>query len=649
MTLNNFHPLRLFFTAVFFAFLLMNCAAATVHDTLGSKRLQFVENQGQWEPQVLYKADVSGGVMFLEKDGITFAFRDQEAVDKLLRFKYMAPDLRRLSEAPSDIINCHSYRMQFTGTSDQVKVSASDPAKEYVNFYIGNDPKKWASGVKKYSGVNYDGIYPNIDLNIYENNYLLKYDFVVHPGGNPQDIGMEYTGQEEISLQENNLIIRTSINKVIEVKPYAYQMVGGEKVRIECSFKLRGHHVSYLINGKYDPKLELVIDPILIFSSYSGSTSDNWGYTATYDSQGFLYAGGNVFGMGYPTTPGAYQVVYGGNSCDIAISKYDVTGTFLVYSTYLGGSSTEVANSLIVDAYDQLFVLGTTSSSNYPVTANAYDQTFNGGTAYTLTYILSYSGSDIVVTKFNAAGTALLASTYLGGTGNDGLNMMAPLRYNYADDVRGEIMIDPNNNIYIASTTASTDFPVTAGAFQTTHAGGTQDGVIAKFDNNLTTLIWASYLGGSGNDAIYSIVIDQDENPYVSGGTTSLDFPVTPGVLRPSYQGGTADGYITHVNKNGTAIMQSTYWGSPAYDQTYFVENDNSGRIYTLGQTAAMGNSWVFNAGWYITNGGQFISKMSATLDTLIWSTAFGTGNGGPDIFWLTFATKFISRVGAAV
>jgi gliding motility-associated-like protein len=619
--------------------------ADAIHDTLGSKKAEFVENKGQWNSKVLFKTDVSGGEMFLERDGISFAFRDQEAVDKLLRFKYMAPDQRRLSATPDDRINCHAYRIHFLGCSPAVSVSSEGKTNDYVNFYIGNDSRQWASDVRKYHRVNYQSLYDGIDLSVYEKNYLIKYDFTVHPGADPKKIVLQYEGQDDIRLKDDNLVIKTSVNQVIEVKPYAYQVIGGKTVKVECHFKTRGNKVSYDIGRGWDPAYDLIIDPVLIFSSYSGSTSDNWGYTATYDSHGYLYAGGNVFGLGYPTTPGAYQVSYGGASCDIAISKYDVTGTFLIYSTYLGGASTDVANSLIVDAFDQLFVLGTTSSANYPVTPGAYDLTFNGGTAYTLTYVLAYAGSDIVVTKFNAAGTSLLASTYLGGSGNDGLNMTSPLRYNYADDVRGEIMIDGNNNIYIASTTASGDFPVTSGAFQGIFNGGAQDGVVVKLDNVLSTVIWASYLGGSGNDAIYSIVVDTAENVYVSGGTTSTDFPTTAGVLKPSFQGGSADGFITHIDKTGNNILQSTYWGSSAYDQTYFVENDAAGNIFTLGQTAATGLTWVTNAAYFVNNGGQFISKMSATLDTLIWSTAFGTGNVGPDISPTAFLVDLCDKI----
>ncbi len=618
--------------------------ASAQKDTIGSGRLEFTENKGQWEKEVRYKADIGGGAMFLSKGFFTFAFRDQDAVHDLMHFKYLGDEKRKLAARPQDIVRYHAYRVTFNGCNPDVQIEARGETPDFVNYYLGSDPEKWASSVKKYTRLQYQSLYPGVDLRIYEKDFLLKYDFLLQAGADPGQISIEYSGIDDLSLVNDNLYIKTSVNQVIELKPFAYQDIDGNRKEVSCRFRVRGNQVSFKL-GSYDRQHPLVIDPVLIFSSYSGSTADNWGYTATYDSKGFLYAGGNVFGVGYPVTLGAYQISYGGASCDIAISKYDTTGHTMIYSTYLGGSGTEVPNSLIVDSYDQLFVLGTTSSSDYPVTANAYDQTYNGGTAYTLTYVLNYTGSDIVVTKFNSSGTGLIASTFLGGTGNDGLNTQAPLRYNYADDVRGEIMIDVNNNIYIASTTASTDFPITAGSFQQTHAGGTQDGLLVKMDNNLTNIIWSSYLGGSGNDAVYSILVDHNEDIYVAGGTTSTNFPTTPGVLKPSYQGGSSDGYITHIAGDGSQIMHSTYWGSSVYDQTYFVENDNYGNIYTLGQTSALGNYWVTNAAWYITNGGQFISKMNSRLDTLVWSTAWGTGNGGPDVSPTAFLVDLCDKI----
>lgn len=633
------------YVIVFVSFIISAVNTYAVKDTIKSSKFSFIENKNQWDSNILYKADIDGGALFLEKNLITFAFIDAEALHDLLGFKYLPAEERNIRSVPSNVINCHSYKMHFAGASPDVKVDAIRPYPDFNNYFLGNDESRWASNVKKYQEVYYTGIYEGINLKIYEQDYLLKYDFIVSPGADPDQIQLEYEGVNDISLIEGNLVIKTSVNRVIEVKPFAYQEIDGVKKKIECVFKLRGNIVTFILKEKYNTDYELIIDPVLIFSSYSGSTADNWGYTATYDSKGFLYAGGSAFNIGYPVTPGAYQTSYGGNSCDIAISKYDTSGTFMIYSTLLGGNGTDVANSLIVDSYDQLFVLGTTSSTNYPVSAFAFDQTFNGGSNYTLTYVLNYSGSDIVVTKFNNNGTALLASTYLGGSANDGLNMQTPLKYNYADDVRGEIIIDDNNNIYIASTTASSNFPVTSGCFQPSHAGGIQDGVVVKMDNSLTTVIWASYLGGSGNDAVYSILVDPNEDIYVAGGTTSFDFPLTSGVLNASYQGGSADGYITHIGQNGDIILHSTYWGSSAYDQTYFVENDIHNNIFVLGQTGASGMTFINNAAWYTSGGGQFISKMNFSLDTLIWSTAFGTGNGGPDISPTAFLVDLCDKI----
>src|SRR5690606_22243025 len=184
----------------------------------------------------------------------------------------------------------------------------------------------------------------------------------------------------------------------------------------------------------------------------------------------------------YPTTTGAYQVLYGGGNIDVAITKYDVSGTFLIYSTYLGGNGSEIPHSLVVNNYDELFIYGTTGSANFPVTANAFDQTFNGGTSVNgvgMGFVYP-SGCDIFISRLNVSGTTLLASTFLGGTGNDGLNLAGGLKHNYADESRGEIDIDKLNYVYLASTTSSTNFPGVAGAFQSTYGGGSQDGIVVK-------------------------------------------------------------------------------------------------------------------------------------------------------------------------
>ena len=232
------------------------------------------------------------------------------------------------------------------------------------------------------------------------------------------------------------------------------------------------------------------------FSTYSGSTSDNFGYTATYDNQGFLYSGSTSFGIGYPTTLGAYQVNYANQlgGTDIAITKYDTTGTQRIYSTYLGGALDELPHSMIVNTKDELFVFGTTASNDFPTTTGSIQTNFKGGVPFTPSGIgVGFpNGSDIFVSKLSASGGDLLASTFIGGSNNDGLNLSPKLKYNYADEVRGEIDIDINNNIYLATSTKSNDFPIIGGVQSVLK--GDQEGCILKLDDQLTTIVWSSFL-----------------------------------------------------------------------------------------------------------------------------------------------------------
>jgi hypothetical protein len=242
----------------------------------------------------------------------------------------------------------------------------------------------------------------------------------------------------------------------------------GDIIPVDCKFVLKGKNV-YLNFGTYDKNLPLIIDPTLVFCSYSGSYVDNWGYTSTYDNEGNLYGGSSVFGIsypGFPTTTGAYQITYGGALKILVFQNLIQPEVLCCISTYLGGNGSEVPHSLIVNDNNELYVLASTSSSNFPVTSNAFDTSFNGGSNFTLTNVIQYlTGSDIVITKFNVNGTQLLGSTYFGGSGNDGLSTDTRLRKNYADEVRGEIMIDEFSNVYIVSSTNSSNLPTTSGLF----------------------------------------------------------------------------------------------------------------------------------------------------------------------------------------
>lgn len=616
-----------------FLFIIPFTLFAHERDTLeGSSTWKFSENKGQWESVVKYKAQIKNGAFFLEQNQLTIVIKDQTAINRLIEFKNTSSYLPPTSPPIDNTVNTHAIQMEFLGANKFCELSPETPFSDYENYYLGDDPTKWVSRVYGYESVTYKELYQGIDLKVYSNDHRFKYDFIVAPNSDYKQIKVNYKGTNGLSISKGNLIVKTSITDIVELKPYAYQLIGDKEVAINCDFEINDNSVNYKI-GAYNPSLPLIIDPTLVFCTYSGSTADNWGYTATYDQLGNMYSGGSVFGTGYPTTIGAYQTTYGSGSCDISITKFNTSGNALIFSTYLGGNGSEVPNSLMTNNNNELYMLGTTGSANFPTTAGCYDNSFNGGTSYILTYVLQYpNGSDIVLTKFSADGTALLGSTYYGGAGIDGLNSVDTLKKNYADDVRGEIMIDGQSNVYVVSSTRSLDLPLSVGAFQPTFGGGLQDGLILKMNQNLTSIIWASYLGGSKNDACYSIQIDRENNIYVAGGTSSLDFPTTPGVIHPTYLGGVSDGFISLINENGNSILASTYFGSSAYDQVYLTKTDRQTNVFVYGQTAATGNTLIQNAAWNMPNGGQFLTKLTRNLQSIVWSTAFGTGNGGPDI-----------------
>ena len=608
---------------------------------------KFIENKNQWPSQVRYKADLNSGYLFIENNGFVFNLYDAHSVNKYIKNHHLKENNFHKKE-----LDWHSYTINFRGRNSTCSIDGSHETPEYYNFFLGNDPSKWGEKAKAYTQIKYNNLYDNIDLRMYSKLFNLKYDFIIKPGAKLKAIKLDYTGAQKLELKNGRLHIYTSVNHVIEDQPYAYQLIDGEKIEIKCVYRLTNNCLSFSTPNGYDENYELIIDPTLIFSTYSGSLSNNFGYSATFDSQGFLYSGSSAFGNDYPTTIGAYNTSWNSGIVDIAISKFDTTGTGLIYSTYIGGDNDEVPHSLIVNSFDELFILGTTSSLNYPFTTGCYDSIFNGGVANNLTNGLGINytnGSDIIISHISADGSSLLGSTFIGGSLNDGLNSTSSianqniLRYNYADEIRGEIDIDQNNNIYVVSCTQSADFPIVGNVFQPNYGGGALDACVFKLDNNLENLIWSSYLGGQEHDAGYSLAIDKNQDLFITGGTSSSQFPTTLQALDTSYQGGRADGFITHINQNGQAIISSTFYGSSSYDQSYFVELDRFDNVYLFGQTEIQDSTFIRNALWSIPGSGQFISKINPQLDSVIYSTVFGSGSGiniSPTAFLVDLCNK---------
>ncbi|MFM2375507.1 MAG: hypothetical protein RLZZ165_604, partial [Bacteroidota bacterium] len=587
--------------------------------------VKFVENKGQWAGHIQYQAEIPDGKVFFEKDHLTYNLAD---LSHLHDAYFHCPTDRDQAHIS---FQGHAFELRFEGANPQPVIETGYRYPEYNNYYLGNDPSRWASAVGVFAELHYHGLYPGIDAIFYGKEKSLKYDFIVSPGSDPRQIRLHYSGLDGISLGEDgDLVFPTSIGKFRELRPYAYQELNGERTEVECRFSLSGHTVTFGFPLGYDPGAALVIDPTWVFGTFTGSTADNFGFTATYDTAGNLYGGGIVFGVGYPSTLGAYQSSFAGgggpplgwSAFDMGITKFNATGTAIVWSTYIGGSLNEQPQSMIANDAGELAIYGRTWSSDFPTTPGAV-QPFLGGS------------SDIVVLKLNALGTALVGSTFMGGSASDGLNVttnyflgIRSLYHNYGDDSRGEIMMDPAGNIYVASCTKSTNFPVTPGCFQS-NFGGLQDAVVFRLNPELTQLAWSTFLGGTGNDAGYSVKIDAAGNPYVAGGTESPDFPTTVGVISEAYHGA-IDGFITRFNPTGSAITASTYIGTPGYDQCMFVEIDAAQNVHVFGQT--LGSFPVTPRVYSNANGNQFIAKYNPTLTTPLFSTVFGNGTGVVDI-----------------
>lgn len=602
-------------------------------------RFSFVENKGQWDGDFRYKADIPGGVMFLENNGITYHMVDWS------EWHDMHGKPLTLDHDP--ILKGHAVKVKFVNSNQPTAIKASEPQSYYNNYYRGNNPQNWVHKLYPVGNVLLQNIWPGIDIQYYTAGGKLKYDFIIKAGADHSNISLNYSGADDMYLKDGGLMIKTSLGEITEEKPYAYQLINGEKVEIGCAFKLAGSTVSFDLGNIVDKNLPVIIDPTIIFATYSGSTADNFGMTATYGAGGELYAGGTAFGPGYPTTAGAYQTTatagFGvGGITDVVVTKYSADGSSLIYATYLGGGNatdgTETVHSMIEDSQGNLCLYGVTSSANFPVTGSAYDPVFGGGSFITFPQNGSTfnSGTDIYVTKFNSTGTALIGSTFIGGSANDGANynitttLYDSLMYNYGDQFRGEIYVDSLDNVYVTSCTQSSDFPV-VNAFQPTFAGR-QDAVVFKLNQNLSSLIFSTYVGGTGTDAGYGLKLDDKLNIYFTGGTNSSDFPTSPAAYDPVYNGGKADAFIASLSADGDSLYNATYIGTDAYDQSYFIEIDPYNDLYIYGQTANPAGFPVINAIYANANSGQFILNIDSALTNVIYASKFGNDNGGINI-----------------
>jgi len=614
----------------------------------------FVPNRGQWPAEVVAHADLPGLRLFVLHYGLRWV-----AYRRLGCHNETDADASGHPGHSEHKVHGHVWEQRFVGPHPPVaEVLFADSLQHKVHYLTGNKPEAWGQELVPVQTLKFKDFYPGIDW-VLRWERGLKYEFWVHAGADPSLIRMKVEGLEAEADALGRLKYATQLGDFWEEAPLSWTQddlgPGGAAATanqhsgreyIESSWQQDPKGWGYCL-GAYSREALLVIDPRMVGATYSGSASDNWGYSATYDNAGNMYLGGITFGPGYPTTLGAFQVAFapGQNQpssnpnfyYDVSVSKFSANGGQLLYATYLGGQGQEKPSSLIYDENAQsLLVFGRTNAPNFPTSAGAYQTQLAG----------SY---DLFVTRLSNSG-GMLASTLVGGSGEEGTNSIGTpyttgsLHFNYGDDSRGEIVIAPGGQVLIASNTQSSNFPITVqnGTIQGT-LGGSQDGILAKLSPNLNQLLFSTYLGGGSMDAAYAIKPGGGDTVYVAGSTFSQTtfFPnVALGYDRS--HNGQADGFILQLKTgnppfNPPGIVALTYCGTSSYDQNFLLERDVDGQIYVFG--VSMGNIAQQGTRYFQAGAKQFIQKYSPRLDSLRWSAPFALPvvngvprSGGPSL-----------------
>lgn len=612
--------LRLFFTTVILLFTFSSFA-----------QIEFVENKGQWDKSVKFMSNAGNGAFYLQAKGFTVVQHDQKDLTLLMNKVHQNQALQRVTPNKKTL-KSHAYNVEFINANPSAQIVPDKALSSVNNYFIGNDKSKWASNCKIYGAVIYKNVYPGIDVRYYNDaGNRLKYDIIAQPGADISKIALRYKGVDGLKVKNKELLINTSVGENKELYPYSYQVINNQRQEVEANYVVDGDIVKFKVKG-YSPQSTLIIDPTEIFFSYTGSTADNWGFTATYGPDGSFFSGGIVFATGFPVSTGAYNETFNNGDFDIGIMKLSPNGSNRIYATYIGGSGEEQPHSLFSDKQGNLVIAGRTNSGDsYPTTS----PTYGGGGKW-----------DIIVTKLNASGSALIGSMRIGGSENDGVNIKdheaaqgtASLNRNYGDDARSEVLLDDAGNIYVASSSLSDDFKTSAGAFQPTYSGD-QDAVVLKLNPAANSVLFSTYLGGSKNDAAYVLTLGNTGNIYVAGGTESNDFRgiSAAGVISPTYapdastgKPNPCDGYVLELTPDGANVVRGTFLGTPSADQVYGIQTDKFGSIYVMGTTEG---SWtVLNAAFVNAGAKQFISKIQPDLSAYVYSTTFGSKSTFPNI-----------------
>ena len=598
-------------------------------ESYGKLPLVFELNQGQSDREVKFLARGPGYALFLTPTEAVFALRKAPHQGPLVpvsreRTTVRGVDPERTEEPPLDHV---VLRMQLLGANSDPQIVGLEKLPGKSNYFIGNDPEKWRTNVPTYAKAKYKAVYPGVDLVYYGNQGQLEYDFVVAPGADPKAIRLTFQGIDEVEVDDQgDLLLHAGETPVRFRKPAIYQEVDGFRRKIAGGYVLQGgNQVSFRL-GAYNLDRPLVVDPVLVYSTYLGGSGIDSGTGIAVDSAGSAYVTGITGSFDFPTV-NPLQPTFG-FGFDAFIAKLNPSGSALVYSTYLGGSIAPPSKSphdqsfaIAVDSGGSAYVIGGTDSTDFPV-MNPLQPTSGGCVAGSISLPIGLEFCDAFVAKLDPSGSSLVYSTYLGGTSTE-LNFVA-----------GDIAVDSGGSAYVTGATQSSDFPI-SNPLQPTM--GVVDAFVAKLNPPGSALVYSTYLGGSWIDVGNGIAVDAGGDVYVTGATGSGDFP-TMSALQPGFGGGVSDIFVAKLNSAGTALIYSTYLGGSAGDGLSFTSGgevavfdadiaiDGLGNAYIIGPTDS--TDFPTLAAFQPAFGGgardAFVSKLNPSGSALIYSTYLG-------------------------
>ena len=581
-----------------------------IFESYGKIPLAFTVNQGQTDSRVKFTTSGNGCNMFFTQSRTVYVLskETEESVSKRAASKTAGtPEDREPGKDTEREYESFAIQTEFVGANTNADVIGEDRLPWNNNYFIGSDQSKWHTDVPNYSKVRLLDIYSGVDLVYYGNRNRMKYDFVVKSGEDASKIAVKYdlgenAGNKLSVNAKGQLAVNTPLGEVIEEKPYCFQKINGKEIPIDISYKIidAGNNIFGFGIGNYDRRVDLIIDPELIYSTFLGGSGNDEGASIALDSSGCVYVTGYTESSAYPTTSGAYDSSQNSGR-DVFVTKLNADGKGLVYSTFIGGTYEDEGYGIAVDSYGNAYVTGYTYSSlGYPLTTGAFTDSQSFGQGIQVVFI----------SKLNSTGNNLIYSANFGG--------------NQGSYGRG-IFVDGSGNTYITGKTSSSNFPVTNGAYST-NFNGYSDAFVTKLNADGTGLVYSTYLGGGDYDTGRGIKIDTSGNAFIIGRTQSSNFPITSGAYDASlnsYGGGGL--FVTKLNMDGTKLVYSTFLDG---DYPYGIAIDNSGCAYATGCAAY---SLPVTSGAYDTSFGgnydAFVTKFNASGSDLVYSTFIGGNN----------------------